>query len=593
MLDLDLIKQNVPLHSVMERHARATLKPAGPGKYKTLCMFHDEKTPSLHVNSADGYYKCFGCGETGDVITFVVNYLHHDFVDAAQLLADEYGLNIGAPGTDDDTPESVQRQAIMKANAAAETLYHNALLKSPKAVAAHQYMRDKKLTHSLAESWGVGYAPGHTWLYNQIRAHFSDETLIAAGLVKKDTEDRIRDVFRERLLFSLRNARGQVLGFTGRALSKNTGGGKYINTKATLVYNKSTQLFGIDQAKQSIRATNTVIVVEGPTDALAVAAAGLPNVVACCGTALGVGHIGAIRALIGEPGFTVVVAFDGDTAGFDAAQRVWETLKSGSTSVLKCVVWPPNNDPNDMWARDESERIKAIVDEAVPLPNMLVNAAIRPAKNAESTPEEASDAVRAACAVLDNWADTVAAARYRQEVARIAGVTVDALPQPHTPAKRTSPPAEGNDSEPESSNGCFDVAREALRLITQHTEACDPLRSLPRTAWPTQKYDDIYHHVLLLRRTFPASPMHVAIDTADTFPHRKDCFNLLVEGTALTNTADVPGYAKEIAVMLHAHAAKASRAEQVQRVHQASDVQTQRAALQSLLALRNTPAEER
>lgn len=584
MLDLEALKAAVPLHEAVSLYAHTELQDLGRGKWKGLCAFHAEKTPSMHVNDEEGYFHCFGCGEGGDLVSFVQKVLSVDFVDAVTTLAEDYSIEVGTPGADDTTPDSVVRAQILAANRAAESAYAQALLDKDNhaTAAAYAMMRSKKLTHAVAKEYGIGYAPGGQWLYNQLKNDFTIDILVKADLVRRSNSGSIRDRFHNRLTFSVRDQRGRVTGFNCRKLDEASDGGKYINTAATPVYNKSLSLFGIDQAKPAIRTSGSVIIVEGPTDVLAVASAGVKNAVASCGTAFGTSHLQVVRHLLHDQQLTVVMVFDGDSAGITAMHSSWQRLKT-STAILKGVVLPEDSDPNDLWVAGNADALASIEQRAQPLVQLLIDRALSTTRSPNSTPEDVSTATKQACELLEGWSDQVAATHYRSYIASEVGVPVGSLPDT-APAVRTptESPIRPNDSG---------LAREALRLIAQSSEAASILAAVPATVWPSQHDRDIAHYLVSLRREYPHLPLHQAIDNGHGFPHRSDCFRLLMEPTKQSPQVSISDYATGVATMLARHAQTHTAAAQLAEVHQASSPEAQRAALLRLLSTRQSHEE--
>jgi DNA primase len=312
------IRERLPIEQVVGDYV--ALKPAGAGRYKGLCPFHDEKTPSFNVNTANGFFKCFGCGVGGDLISFVEEQEHLTFVEAIEVLARKAGVEITyEEGGAAPRQQSSERQKLVEAHAAAAAFYAEQLA-TPDAEVARRFLLDRGFDESAWPRFGVGYAP-NDWdrLCQHLRGRgFAPETLFAAGLASQGQRGPI-DRFRGRLLWPIRDPKGDVIGFGARRLYDDDRiEAKYINTSETPIYRKSQVLYGLDLAKADIARSYKAVVVEGYTDVMACHLAGETTAVATCGTAFGVEHVQMLRRyLMDQDEFRgrVIFTFDGDEAG--------------------------------------------------------------------------------------------------------------------------------------------------------------------------------------------------------------------------------------------------------------------------------------
>ena len=312
--DIALVRERARIDEVVGGHVQ--LRNAGGGSLKGLCPFHDEKTPSFQVTPARGFYYCFGCGEGGDVITFVQKIDNLTFAEAVQMLADKVGVQLRF--SDDGRPalQPGLRQRILAANQAAAEFYQRQI-DSPEAIVFRRFVDGRGFDRAAAEHFGMGYAPrdGRA-LHNHLRrVGFNDDELVRAGLIR----DSGWDYFQGRVLWPIRDSAQSVLGFGARRVfDDDRMPAKYINTPETPVYKKSHVLYGLDLARQPIGRKAQAVVVEGYTDVMACHLSGIDTAVASCGTAFGPDHARTLQRLMGNnDAFNgeVVFTFDGDAAG--------------------------------------------------------------------------------------------------------------------------------------------------------------------------------------------------------------------------------------------------------------------------------------
>ncbi len=328
------------------------MKQAG-GNWKGLCPFHNEKTPSFMVSKDKQIWHCFGCGEGGDVISFVQKIENIEFPEALKILAKRAGVTLRY----EDKSLSNQKTRLLDILEAAARFYHYNLLKISEAESARKYLFEKRrLTEETVERFFLGYAP-NSWdsvIKFLAGKGFSEKDIFLAGLsVKKERGSGYYDRFRARIIFPIRDIHGHIVGFTARLMpeeeKKENAGGKYINTPQTLVYDKSRVIYGLDSAKQEIKKENLTVMVEGNMDVIASHQAGIQNVVASSGTAMTVDQVSMLKRF--SP--NLAISFDADLAGNTAAMRgIDVALKEGIN--IKVIMLSPEvgKDPDDYIKKD-------------------------------------------------------------------------------------------------------------------------------------------------------------------------------------------------------------------------------------------------
>lgn len=294
------------------------LKKSGSG-FTGLCPFHNEKTPSFHVTPRLGIYKCFGCGESGDVFNFVMQMEGISFPESLRTLAERYGIDLPDDDEDRNEEQTQKREGIYHALKFAGLFFHTQLLESDEAEKARTYLEKRGYGKKIQRSFGLGYAPSNNLLLKAAQKEgIKEEYLAEADLIKPSNRgDGFYDTFRDRLIFPIFNPSGKVIAFAGRILNESKKSAKYINSAQTPVYNKSEVVFGVNFAKNEIRKEEEVILVEGYTDVITMNMFGIKNVVASSGTSLTSGQINILQRY----GNRIVMIYDADNAGQTAMQR--------------------------------------------------------------------------------------------------------------------------------------------------------------------------------------------------------------------------------------------------------------------------------
>jgi DNA primase len=346
--------------------SRVTLKRAG-SNYKGLCPFHGEKTPSFTVSPAKGFYHCFGCDAHGTAISFLMNYDNLAFPEAVEALAEMVGLEVPreALGTPERTDENEELFGLLRE---ADQIYRSSLRSSDSAIA---YLKKRGIDGATAGRFGIGYAP-NAW-DTVLRALGNSESRVAkllqAGLVVANDSGRRYDRFRDRIMFPIRNRRGQIVGFGGRVLD--SGEPKYLNSPETPVFRKGHELYGLYEAQQRPGRPKEIIVVEGYLDVASLVQHGVENAVATLGTATTTENLRRLTRLTDR----VLFCFDGDRAGRAAAWRALETALpyGGGTLELKFLLLPDGDDPDSYVRTKGADAFRELVGHAAPLADFLVN----------------------------------------------------------------------------------------------------------------------------------------------------------------------------------------------------------------------------
>jgi len=342
------------------------LKKAG-SRYSGLCPFHAEKTPSFSVNPRGQFFHCFGCGESGDVFSFVMKYNRLSFPEALKELAGRYHIDLPEPKLSDADRERIrQRDLLYRVNKEAAQIYQEFLATSADAEDARRYLETRGVPEEIIRVFKIGYAPEPAsagWSYVTARLQNMNLSVAAierAGLAVKKDRGGYYDRFRDRILFPIMDMSGQVVAFGGRILGE--GQPKYMNSPESPIFDKSRLLFGLFQHREKIRECRQVIVVEGNFDLILLAVHGIENVVAPLGTALTREHIRSLRGYCDE----VVLLFDGDSAGLKAAMRSVPFFLAEHVDA-RVAVLPDGHDPDSYVREKGPDAIAKLVDEASPL----------------------------------------------------------------------------------------------------------------------------------------------------------------------------------------------------------------------------------
>lgn len=422
--DIDRVREATDL---VDLFAEVTKVRRSGRSFMAVCPFHQEKTPSMSLDRARGLYHCFGCGEGGDVFTFLQKTQGLEFIEALESLARRAGITI----TRD--PEAARkrgrRDAAVAALRRAIDVYHDRLKRSSEAGPARAYLRGRGYDIDLIEEWKLGFA-GVDWdtAVKALRtAGVDDRAMLEAGLARRGRHG-LYDVFRGRLMFPIHDVRGDAVGFGGRRLEEidaqatNNPDAKYVNSADSIVYQKARLLFGLDRARGPIADEGRAVVVEGYTDVIAMHRAGVKTAVATCGTALGDGHFDLLRRFTEQ----VVLAFDSDEAGTKAALRSDDLESPFRLDLdLRVAVMPDGLDPADLVQEGRSPELIEAVESARPLLEHRIEHDVE--RFDVSGPEGRARALHAAVAQLKRVNDDIARTEYARFVARLIGVDLDTV----------------------------------------------------------------------------------------------------------------------------------------------------------------------
>ncbi|MFZ2343142.1 MAG: DNA primase, partial [Candidatus Microthrix parvicella] len=339
--DIVRVRQATDIVALITEHTQ--LRKVG-SRWTGLCPFHSEKSPSFSVNQAEGLYYCFGCRVSGDAITFLRELEGLDFVEAVERLAAKSGIAL----TYTDRAESATRQKRQRLLARVEEaveFYHQRLKTSPDASAARSYLRGRGFDTDEVERYRIGWAPdGWDVLCKALR--LDAETATATGLGFTNKAGRLQDFFRARVLFPIFDPEGHAVGFGGRIMPGEEGA-KYKNSRESDLYHKSRLLYGLNWARQDAVRSGRVVICEGYTDVIGFRRAGVTEAVATCGTSLTEEHLKLLSRYVDK----VVLAFDADSAGQAAAERIYAWEKDFDLAV-EVVRLPEGSDPDELSRTD-------------------------------------------------------------------------------------------------------------------------------------------------------------------------------------------------------------------------------------------------
>ena len=545
--DIEAVRERVRIEDVVGEHV--TLKSGGVGSLKGLCPFHDERTPSFHVRPQLGYWHCFGCGEGGDVITFIEKINHLGFAEAVEYLADRTGVQLryeegGAvrrgvePGT---------RQRLMDANRLAEAWFREQLA-TPEAQAGRDFLTSRGFDRHAAAHFGVGYAPtGWDNLARYLRgAGYTEAELVDSGLCSRGGQDgrRVYDRFRGRLIWPIRDVTGATVGFGARKLSEDDQGPKYLNTPETPVFHKSQVLYGLDLAKREVARSHRIVVVEGYTDVMAAHLSGVTTAVATCGTAFGADHVRVVRRLLGDiddpaagvvtgqgreaRGGEVIFTFDGDAAGQKAALRAYAEDQRFATQTFVAVD-PGGLDPCDLRMKEGDQGIPRLLSGRVPLFEFVIRTSLSHLDL--DTSEGRVRGLRSAAPVVAGIRDRALKREYTRRLAGWLGLPDAEVHSAVRAAGRRGP-------QPPAARGGQWPADE-----TAGPDAATPVRGLPPVTDPVEQLE---REALAVIIQFPVAAHRAGADElgADSFgqlTHRA-----VYEAVAAAGgTGEVPGLVRQ------------------------------------------------
>jgi DNA primase len=362
------VKQQADIVRVIGEYVR--LKKTGQN-FTGLCPFHQEKTPSFAVHPVRQIYHCFGCGAGGDVFKFVMEMEKSSFPEAVRTVAEKCGIPIPKPRerSPEERRESQQRSALVEMHHEAAAFFARCLYESPEGNIAMAYLEDRGLDRDAMKRFGLGYASSSgDALLRFLKSKYPEKLLDVSGLVSRDQGGRPYDRFRRRIMFPISNESGKVIAFGARAMGDDMP--KYLNSPETIIYSKSSVLYHVDRAKEALRQNDFAILVEGYMDAIAVARAGIANVVASCGTSLAEPQI----KLLGRFTRRVVVNYDPDAAGQVATERSLTLLLEKEFDV-RVLALPGGADPDKFLKEQGADAYRKLLSQAPPYLDYLIGRA--------------------------------------------------------------------------------------------------------------------------------------------------------------------------------------------------------------------------
>ena len=498
------------------------LKPAGVN-LKVICPFHREKTPSLIVSREKQLWHCFGCGEGGDLIEFVKKMEGVEFPEALRILAPKAGVTLQR-----QDPKLISRRTqLLDVLEAAERFWQAVLEQAREAEGARVYSAERGLTLETIELFHIGYAP-ERWdalLHALTKKGFSEQQLFDAGLtVKKEKGVGMYDRFRNRMMFPIRDVHGNTVGFSGRTLNPEEPA-KYVNTPQTLVYDKSSVLFGLDRAKTAIRKEQKAILVEGQMDAVSAHQAGFTHVVASSGTALTPVQIELLRRLTNH----LVLAFDADSAGVSAATRGIDIALQGGMEV-SVILLPEGKDPDDLL-REDPTTFRRAVEGAMPAMEFYFTSTLRGLDLSQV--DHKKRVAKILLQRITQLPDVVEQTHYLQRLADLLRVSEDvlrqAMPRPVKFAPAVRPSAESPAKAAKKSRE-EQLAERLLAFMIAFPESIERIaEQLDSQVFPEGAAQDLYKKLIIYytqSRVFEPAVFLQDLESVDA--HLSSMFEMLM-----------------------------------------------------------------
>ena len=396
---------------------RVPLKKTG-ANFVACCPFHQEKTPSFSVSPSKQFYHCFGCGAHGSAISFLIDHDGLNFIDAIHELAKVVGLKV--PNQVDEKPEKKKENIVLEDSLILAKKYYQARLKaSPEAI---KYLKSRGLTGEIAKQFSIGFAPGGWNNLNEVFKDYDNDVLIKSGLINKNEKGKRYDRFRNRIMFPIYNAKGQLVGFGGRVIDEKDSP-KYYNSPETSLFQKSYELYGLLAARKSIRDKGYVLVVEGYMDVVSLAQHGISNAVATLGTATTSFHIQKLIRYTSE----IIFCFDGDEAGKSAA---WRAMQNSLASVtdevqLKFLFLGDQHDPDSYVRENSKEKFEKLAKDATPLSEYVVHYLTK--KNDLTSQEDRVKFLNSVEPILNNIASLKLTFLLKKRISELLNLTIDEL----------------------------------------------------------------------------------------------------------------------------------------------------------------------
>lgn len=483
--DVQNVVNRIDIVAEIGEHIKLTKK----GRYFWgLCPFHEEKTPSFKVDPGLQLYYCFGCHEGGNTFTFISKTQNLSFIEAIEHFAEKLGIKLTRTGSNKSYN---LKERLHKANDEARKLYCSHLF-SEKGKFALDYLKKRGFSIDVIKGFELGLSPrASASIVNALsKKGFSADEIIAAGLAKKVSSrfgTDVKDFFADRLMFPIRDIQGRVVAFGGRIWHEGQNGGsgynpKYLNSAETQIFRKNSMLYALNEAKKAIAQTNTAIIVEGYTDVIALHQAGIKNAVATLGTALTINHLQLVNRFADR----IVLVFDGDAAGFSAAERVINL--GADTQNIYVLSLPEGNDPADYIRSNGEQGFLSLADKAILLTEFCIDMIISrfDVKNYQSKIK----AARAAIKLLHQLKDPLILSENRKLLSEKLDIDEKSItlliPKKDNADKRINP-----DLLPSVDAG-EKAQREVIKLLLQKETFMDYLDFLEEEDFPDEKYRNIF-----------------------------------------------------------------------------------------------------
>lgn len=439
----ELVSQIKDRLDIVEVVSEQVILKKNGGHYWGLCPFHKEKTPSFSVNPNLGIYKCFGCGEGGDALTFIMKTQNKEFMEVVRELAQKFGLEI-PKNFNKSEPKGLKDEMIKACTKAAE-FYNLRLLKDkePETTQVIEYLKGRGINSDIIQKFTIGLAPkAYAMFYKKFRNEFSEEVMEKAGLIIKTREGEYIDRFRNRIIIPIQNEFGEYVAFGARAIEKDQQP-KYLNSSDSLIYNKSKLLYGLYTAKESIKNDDSVVLMEGYFDVISAQAHGIENAVASCGTSLTADHIKLLSRY--TPSRRIYLSFDTDAAGQKATNRNAELIKEAFTGLgnikqfdesyistsndkysceIRVIAPPEGKDPDEFIRSVGAESYREYMEHAPLLLDFQLNSIM---KDKPKTPVEKTKTVKEIIPLLQEINNEIVQSEYIRMIANTLNIDENAL----------------------------------------------------------------------------------------------------------------------------------------------------------------------
>ena len=481
--DIEEVRRKAGLVEIASEYMQ--VRKAGSARFKALCPFHQEKTPSFSLEAGRGLYYCFGCNKGGDVISLVMELENLTFVEAVERLAAKVGVNLTYENlSPKDRQAAGRKQRLIAAHREAVAFYHEQLMSSAEAKQAREYLKRRGFSKETVEGFSLGWAPAK-WdelVKHLSKKRFSEAELIEGGLALRSERGSLIDRFRGRVMFPTFDVAGEPVAFGGRVLDDSTP--KYLNTAETPIFHKGRALYGLNWAKKSVATAGRIVVVEGYTDVIALHQAGITEVVASNGTALTADHF----SLIGRFAPRAILAFDSDRAGNAAAERAFDAALASGLDA-RVLILPEGKDPAELVVRLGGDAFRDLTKNAVPIVEYRLKRELERFDLSDS--EGRTRAVRAGIPILVRIRDEVMRRDYTSRLAEwtkedASVVFLEVGRATGDPTARRAPNIRRTSAQVRLERDLLKLALQYPASIEQHLDGVDPdMLSVPahRAIW--------------------------------------------------------------------------------------------------------------